>query len=158
MKMLKTIFLASLAAMPLAAVESRASAAEIPHETVQVGYALGNVAEDALDLARAYERDAAIHASNAGYYLRELIDDNELLVIHAHELALLLDVEYPNHVAIANKFAQVSNSYNRVKSGSEKAVQYLHAQGRTTEGYQLRAAYTKVRTRYVYLQGAIGGR
>lgn len=157
--MLKTIFLASLAIAPIAATfSSPVFAGEVPAETVQVGYALGNVAEDALDLASSYERLPAVQGTNAAYYLHQLVDDNDLLVIKAHELALLLDADYPDHAAIAAKWGQVTTSYNRVKNGADKAVQQLFAQSLTTQGYQLKAAYTKVRSRYVYLQSAIAGR
>jgi hypothetical protein len=155
MNILKNILVASIALMPVLSLQNQALAHDISEDTVKVAYALGNTSEDALKVAEGLAKANGIQGTYAGFYLNNLVNDTELLLVHAHELALLVDADRHDDNAVARKLEQVSLYYNRTSDGSEKVASYLYPLNKTSEAYRLKAAYTKIRTRFVYLQNAL---
>lgn len=117
-------------------------------------WALYNVAGDALDLANDYRDNPGIGNTTAGVYLTDLANDTKPLRAAAAKLANLLEDKGPQK-DIEAQLKIITARYADVRNGNQKASTQLYVQGFANEGYQIRTAYTKVRSRWVYLQGLL---
>lgn len=154
-----SLILASLIALaPMAAPSAFSAPSEAPASIsdamVTASYALINVTDDAYELALQYARADGIKGTTAGSYLNDLIADTNALKHSAQRLSQLLE-EGASGDAIQAELDTLELKYQASYRGSSKVSTQLYSQIKTTEGYQLRAAYTKIRSRYVYLQAQL---
>ncbi|MBC7531799.1 MAG: hypothetical protein H7318_09490 [Oligoflexus sp.] len=154
-----SLVLASLIALaPMATTTAFSATAEAPaaisDDMVTASYALLNITDDALDVATQYSREDGIKGTVAGSQLNDLIDDTKALKRSAVRLSQLLD-EGASGDAIQEELDTLEVKYRTVYRASAKVSLQLYSQLKTTEGYFLRTAYTKIRSRYVYLQAQL---
>jgi len=154
-----SIILASLIALaPLSASIANAETSIAPaysnQEMIDATWALANVTDDALDLASEFSRDHGIQATAAGSYINDLIGDTNALKHAVQRLADKLTNHAPRH-EIQNELNTIETKYQAVNRNSTKVSTQLYSQLKTLEGYQLRTAFTKIRSRYVYLQAQL---
>lgn len=117
-------------------------------------WALYNVSGDALDLANDYRDNPGIGNTTAGTYLTELAADTRPLRTAAGKLAALLR-DGGSQADIDAQLKIIKDRYADVRGANTKAANQLAIQGFIHEGTQVRNAYTKVRSRWVYLQGLL---
>jgi hypothetical protein len=147
------IALAPLAAPLALSAESNAPEA-ISDDMITAAYALSNISDEALDLATQYSRAAGIQGTTAGSYLANLIADTNALKHAAQRLSIALE-DGASAEDIQHELTIIEVKYQAVYRGSSKVSTQLYSQMKTLEGYQLRAAYNKIRSRYVYLQARL---
>ncbi|MES2745990.1 MAG: hypothetical protein V4655_11215 [Bdellovibrionota bacterium] len=123
-------------------------------EQATAAWALFNVTGDALGLAEDYKDNEGIGNTTAGSYLNDLANDTRPLKDAARRLAGLLERNAPRW-EIDNELRIIEERYLDTRSGNQKASTQLYVQGKPNEGYQIRTAYTKIRSRWVYLQGLL---
>ncbi|MBC7660003.1 MAG: hypothetical protein H7249_09870 [Chitinophagaceae bacterium] len=128
--------------------------AVISTDMVNAAYALENITGAAETLATKYLRTSGIQGTAAASYLGDLLNDTTALKHSAVRLAILLDQD-GSSAAIDAELDTLEIKYLAVNRESQKVSTQLYSQGKTLEGYQLRSAYTKIRSRYVYLQNLI---
>lgn len=154
-----SIALAALIALsPLAAPSAFSAVSSAPEaisdDMVTASYALANISDDALDLATQYSRAAGIQGTTAASYLGDLILDTNALKHAAQRLSIALE-DGASAEDIQDELDIIEVKYQAVNRGSSKVSLQLYSQKKTLEGYQLRSAYTKIRSRYVYLQAQL---
>ncbi len=128
--------------------------AAFEHDAIDAAWALYNITDDALDLAGQSARADGIQGTTAASYLSDLIQDTNALKHAAQRLASNLE-NHASSEAIQGELNIIETKYQDVNRGSTKVSTQLYSQLKTSEGYQLRSAYVKVRSRYVYLQAQL---
>lgn len=157
--MKNSLILASFIALaPMATTSAFSATSETPAaisvSMVNASLALANITDDALDVATPYSWEDGINGTYAGSYLNDLIGDTEALKRSARNLSFLLD-DGASGDAIQDELDNLEVKFQNAYRASAKVQTQLYSQLKTTEGYFLRSAYTKIRSRYVYLQAQL---